>query len=142
MCKNGKESNSGSEHAATLASTKHARSKSAASASDQPQKQTKASTSVQTSIKPHTYKVIDIPFSPVERDVVQAQALRAVISTNSAFGLFEDPEMQELFHLFRTVTPSVLPSGKSVGGKLLNDAAQSVEQKLLKTLKGQYVGLV
>ena len=137
-----KESNSGLEHTATSASTKHARSKSAASTSDQPQKQTKASTSVQTSIKPHTYKVIDIPFSPVERDVVQAQALRAVISTNSAFRLFEDPKMQELFHLFRTAAPSVLPSGKSVRGKLLNDAAQSVEEKLLKTLKEQYVGLV
>ena len=70
-----KESNSGSEYAATLASTKHARSKSAASASDQPQKRTKALTPVQMSIKPHTYKLIDIPFSPVDRDVVQAQAL-------------------------------------------------------------------
>jgi hypothetical protein len=97
---------------------------------------------VQTSIKPHTYKLIDIPFSPSDWDVVQAQALRAVISTNSAFRLFEDPEMQELFHLFRTAAPSVLPSGKSVGGKLLNDAAQSVEEKLLKTLNGQYACLV
>ena len=102
----------------------------------------KALTPVQTSIKPHTYKLIDIPFSPAEWDVVQAQALQAVILTNSAFRLFEDPEMQELFRLFHTAAPSVLPSGKSVGGKLLNDAAQSVEQKLLKTLKGQYVGLV
>ena len=50
--------------------------------------------------------------------------------------------MQELFCLFQTVALSVLPSGRSVGGKLLNDAAQSVEEKLLKTLKGQYVGLV
>ena len=70
-----KESNSGSEHAATSASTKHDRSKSAASASDQPQKWTKASASVQTSIKPHTYKLIDISFSPLDRGVVQAQAL-------------------------------------------------------------------
>ena len=43
-----KDSNSGSEHTATSASTKHARSKSA---SDQPQKQTKALTPVQMSIK-------------------------------------------------------------------------------------------
>ena len=50
--------------------------------------------------------------------------------------------MQELFCLFRTAAPSVPPSGKSVRGKLLDDAAQSVEEKLLKTLKGQYVGLV
>jgi len=67
--------NSGSEHAATLASTKHAWSKSTASASDQPQKQIKAATPVQMSIKPHTYKLIDIPFSPADQDVVQAQAL-------------------------------------------------------------------
>jgi hypothetical protein len=70
-----KESNSGSEHAATSASTKHARSKSTASVSDQLQKWTKASTPVQMNIKPHTYKLIDIPFSPSDRDVVQAQAL-------------------------------------------------------------------
>jgi hypothetical protein len=50
--------------------------------------------------------------------------------------------MQEIFHHFQTAAPSVLLSGKSVGGEVLNDAAQSVEEKLLKTLKGQYVGLV
>ena len=41
-----------------------------------------------------------------------------------------------------TAAPSVLPSGKPVGGELLNDATQAVEHDLTKILKNKDVGLV
>ena len=122
-----------------LDTTKHARSSSTTDVSNQSQKWVKTS---QLSIRPYTYKLNDLPFSPTEQAVVQAQALQAVISTNSAFGLFEDPEMQELFRLMWTAAPSVLPSGKLVGGKLLNDTTHAVERDLTKILKNKDVGLV
>ena len=79
-------------------------------------KQIKASTPVQMSIKPHTYKLIDIPFSPADQDVVQAQALWAVISTNSVFRLFKDPEMQELFASFGQQHHQFCHLGSPLGG--------------------------
>ena len=93
---------------------KHARSSSTTDASNQLQKQVKTS---QPSIRPCTYKLNDLPFSPTKQAIVQAQNLWAVISTNSAFGFCEDPEMQELFCLMCIAAPSVLPSGKPLKEK-------------------------
>lgn len=100
--------------------TKYTRSSSMIDASDQSQKCVKSS---QLIIRPYMYKPNDLPFNPAEQALVQVQALCAVISTNSAISLFEDLEMWELFRLMQTAALSVLPSGKSVGGKLLNNAA-------------------
>ena len=49
--------------------------------------------------------------------------------------------MVKLFWMMRSAAPEILPSGKVVGGKLLNDAAAKVESKLDKVLNGKYVGL-
>ena len=82
-----------------------------------------------------------MPFSESEKDAIQAQCLRAVISANWLFQSFENPEVVKLFWMMRSATPEILPSGKVVDGKLLNDAAAEVESKLDKVLNGKYVGL-
>ena len=50
--------------------------------------------------------------------------------------------MLELLRLMQTAAPSIMPSGKSAGGLLLDNAARAVEQKLVSALKDQDVGLV
>jgi hypothetical protein len=84
---------------------------------------------------------IDMPFSLNETDAIQAQALRATISANLLFQAFEDPEVVKLFWMMRMAAPSVLPSAKVIGGRLLNDAAAVVEKKMDRLLKGKSVGL-
>ena len=44
----------------------------------------------QTSLVPHPFKGIDMPFNPNEAEAVRAQALHAVIPTNLSFRVFED----------------------------------------------------
>ncbi|KAJ7257399.1 ribonuclease H-like domain-containing protein [Mycena rebaudengoi] len=88
-----------------------------------------------------TYTGHDMPFSVSQASALQSQALRAIISTNSAFRLFEDPEMLALFGMMRSCAPDILPSGKVVGERLLNEAASIVEEKLVRILKNQVFGL-
>ncbi|KAJ6623316.1 ribonuclease H-like domain-containing protein [Mycena sp. CBHHK59/15] len=82
-----------------------------------------------------------MPYGTEEKDALQKQALRAIISSGSPFGLFEDPEMQILFGMIRTTAPGILPTGKVVGGRLLNGAAEDIELRLNKRLKNRNVGL-
>jgi len=81
-------------------------------------------------------------FSSSEIAAVQAQALRAAISANLSFRVYEDPEVIKLFWMMRTAAPNILPSAKAVGGRLLNDAAEIVELKMDKLLHRKSVGLV
>jgi hypothetical protein len=90
----------------------------------------------------HAYRGVDMPFSSSEIAAVQAQALRAAISANLSFRVYEDPEIIKLFWMMRTAAPNILPSAKAVGGRLLNDAAEIVELKMDKLLHGKSVGLV
>jgi hypothetical protein len=113
------------------------RSSSDVSVSEQPPKKLK-----QAIISPHVYKGLDIPFSAGQADVIKAQCLRALISTGTSFRFFEDPEVQELFKMLRTAAPAILPTGKSIGGKLLNDASREVEVELEKLLRGKMIGIV
>jgi hypothetical protein len=106
-----------------------ARSSSDVSLSEQPPKKIK-----QAVISPYVYKGLDIPFSAGQADVIKAQCLRALISTGTSFRFFEDPEVHELFRMLRTAAPAILPTGKSIGGKLLNDASERVEVELEKLL--------
>jgi hypothetical protein len=108
-----------------VAGSKHARSLSNATLSEQPQNKMK-----QAAISPHVFKGLDIPFNTAQTTAIQAQCLRAVISTNSSFSFFEDPEVVELLKMMRTAAPAILPSGKRIGGKLLNDASRVIEVEL------------
>jgi hypothetical protein len=82
-----------------------------------------------------------MPFSPSEKGAIQAQALRATVSANLPFRVFEDAKVIKLFWMMRMAAPSILPSAKVIGGRLLNDAAVVVEKKMDKILQGKNVGL-
>lgn len=83
----------------------------------------------------------DMPFSVSQASALQSQTLRAIISTNSAFRLFEDPEMLALFGMMGSCAPDILPSRKVVSECILNEAASIVEEKLVRVLKNQVFGL-
>ncbi|KAJ6579808.1 hypothetical protein B0H10DRAFT_1962796 [Mycena sp. CBHHK59/15] len=87
------------------------------------------------------YDLNELPFAADEADALQKQALPAVISTGSSFGLFEDPEMKILLGMLRTTAPDVIPTGKVVGGRLLDGAAEKIDLKISKQLKNRNVGL-
>ncbi|KAJ7175140.1 ribonuclease H-like domain-containing protein [Mycena crocata] len=123
------------EGKAAALSTKHARSASAANSKDAPAPKKFKQAMLQT------YTGHAMPFSASEAEAIQAQALRAIVSTNSAFGLFEHPEMLTLFGMMRSFAPDIIPSGKVVGGRLLDEAATTVDEKLSKLLAGQQLGL-
>ena len=114
-----------------------ARSSSDVSLSDRPPKKLK-----QAEISPYIYKGLDIPFSAGQTDVIKAQCLHALISTGTSFHFFEDPEVQELFKMMRTAAPAILPTGKSISGRLLNNASEKVEVELKKLLRGKIIGIV
>ena len=121
----------------STSSTKHGQSASTESSlQSQPKK------SKQTSIVSHTFKGIDMPFSSSEIVAVQAQALRAVISANLLFTVFESPKVEKLFWMMRTAAPGIMPSAKVVSGRLLNNADAVVEAKMDKILQSESVGLV
>ncbi|KAJ7814179.1 ribonuclease H-like domain-containing protein [Mycena leptocephala] len=114
---------------APTTSKKHARSASAAESNDDTaQKKFK-----QTMLT--TYTGLNMPFSSSESGAIQSQALRAIVSTNSSFGLFEDPEMLTLLGMLRSEAPAIIPSGKVIGGRLLDEAATTIQEKLSKVLK-------
>jgi hypothetical protein len=79
-------------------------------------------------------------YEPDERAAIEMQATRAIISTGSPFGLFEDVEMKKLFDMIRDGTGDIMPSRKVSGGKLLNTCAAAVENELKKVFVGQEMG--
>ena len=83
-----------------------------------------------------------MPFSSSEIAAVQAQALQAAISANLSFRVYEDPEVIKLFWMMQMMAFQILPSAKSIRGRLLNDAAGKVELKMDKLLHGKSIGLV
>ncbi|KAK7055666.1 ribonuclease H-like domain-containing protein [Favolaschia claudopus] len=84
---------------------------------------------------------IDQPFSTAEAAAFQAQVLRATVSAGLAFRVWENPEVQKLFSMCRTTAPQHLPSRKVVGGRLLDAAAELVDQQISIALQGREAGL-
>lgn len=82
-----------------------------------------------------------MPFSPSEADALQAQALRAVVSSGIAFRAFEDPEMKILFGMMRSTAPQIMPTGKVLSKRLLDAAAATIELQTQKILKKKNIGL-
>ncbi|KAJ7074602.1 ribonuclease H-like domain-containing protein [Mycena amicta] len=68
-------------------------------------------------------------YSLAEIGDIEKQALRAIVSSGAAFGLFENEEVKKLFDLIRPGTADVLPSRKVVADRLLKDAAKEVEDE-------------
>jgi hypothetical protein len=88
-----------------------------------------------------TYRWNDMPYAAPEIAAVQRQALRAIVSGGLPLGAFREPEMLVLFGMLRSTAPEIMPTGKVVGGRLLNDAAEEVELKTEKALKDKDAGL-
>ena len=44
--------------------------------------------------------------------------------------------------MMRTAAPAILPTGKSISGRLLNNASEKVEVELKKLLQGKMIGIV
>lgn len=96
----------------------------------------------QTTMSSHVFKGNNIPFSKPEVVAIQAQALRAVISANLPFQVFEDIEMLKLFEMMCCQAPAIMPSAKVVGGRLLDQASSLMESNLDVILRAAIVGLV
>lgn len=96
----------------------------------------------QTQINRYVFKGLDIPFSTGQAKALRAQCLRAIISTGAPFGFFEDPEVQLLFKMARTAAPAILPTRKTIGGGLLNEASKTIEDSLKSLLRGKMIGIV
>jgi hypothetical protein len=93
-------------------------------------------TLTQTELKVH--KGISIPFTDEQTGVVKKQFLWATISANLPFRWTEDPEVVNLFLLFRSAAFKAIPSRKTLAGSLLDDESSKVELQLRDTLKGRY----
>ncbi|KAJ6596559.1 ribonuclease H-like domain-containing protein [Mycena sp. CBHHK59/15] len=103
-----------------------------------PKKQQQATQSTLTAV---AYRRNDMPYGGAEAAAVQRQALRAIVSGGLPLGTFEDHEMQVLFGMLRSTAPAIMPTGKVVGGRLLNEAAAGVAVKITNELQGKFAGL-
>jgi hypothetical protein len=95
---------------------------------------------VMTQGKLTVYNAHNMPFNQHEISAIKAQSLRAAISANLPFRVFEDPEVRKMLEMFRKGAANVLPSGKVLSGRLLDDAATGVDKDLKMVLKGKYLG--
>jgi hypothetical protein len=80
-------------------------------------------------------------FSKEEIAEIQNQALRAIISANLPYGVFDDLEMIKLMEMLQACTMDVLPSRKVVGGQLLNDAVEKIDDEMKGLFDGKNIGL-
>ncbi|KAJ6619379.1 ribonuclease H-like domain-containing protein [Mycena sp. CBHHK59/15] len=88
-----------------------------------------------------TYRKNDMPYAASEVAAVRRQALRAIVSGGLPLGAFREPEMLILFGMLRSTAPEIMPTGKVVGGRLLNEAAEEVDAKTVRALNDQNTGL-
>jgi hypothetical protein len=82
-----------------------------------------------------------MPYSGEEKAALEAQALCAIVLSGAPFQLFEDLEMKILFGMMRTTAPEAIPSAKVIGGRLLDTAAEGVDEKVKKVMKARLLGL-
>ncbi|KAJ6625403.1 hypothetical protein B0H10DRAFT_1942654 [Mycena sp. CBHHK59/15] len=125
---------------------KHAHSPSPSNAPEPPpKKQQLPSQNMWQKIQSTLTKLVfcwnDMPFSKAKADTLQKQVLHAVVSSGVPLSTFEDPEMKILFSMLHTTAPDIIPTGKVLRGRLLNNATAEVEVKTEKVLKNQKIGL-
>ncbi|KAJ6624052.1 hypothetical protein B0H10DRAFT_1943534 [Mycena sp. CBHHK59/15] len=85
----------------------------------------------QTMLK--TYTGLDMLFSSSEAEAIQAQALCAITlqQSQNAYAARDDAKASD-----------IIPWRKVVGGRLLDEAASTVKERLLKILDGQALGAI
>ena len=101
----------------------------------------RAKQKIQTKLQVKTFKGINIPFTDDQKKAIQAQFLRACLSANWPFRSVNDPEVIALFTMFRSAAPDVIPSRNVLSGRLLNEAAQRVDDVLKTKLEGREIGI-
>ncbi|KAK6980553.1 DUF659 domain-containing protein [Favolaschia claudopus] len=79
--------------------------------------------------------------SELKAAMVQTQFLRATISANLPFRWVIDPEVIKLFLMFRSAAGEVIPDGKALSGRLLNEESLRVAGNVDKILQGRYVAI-
>jgi hypothetical protein len=82
------------------------------------------------------YNAFKMPFSASEKASIQVQALKAAISADLPFQVFEDIEVLKLFSMLCWEAPAIMPSRNVLAGSLLNEASAVVEMNLAKILHG------
>jgi hypothetical protein len=95
----------------------------------------------QSSLDGKVFKGINIPFSPKEKKAIHSQFLRASISANLPFQWVEDPEVIQLFYMFRAQAGEVIPSAKQVADRLLEEEHEQVESGVKEAVNGKDVVL-
>ncbi|KAF8903395.1 hypothetical protein CPB85DRAFT_1377091 [Mucidula mucida] len=93
----------------------------------------------QTHLK--VFKGINIPFSALEKAAVQAQFMRATISANLPFRWTDDPEVISLFLMMRATADEVIPERCLLSGKLLNMAANNIDQVIHESVHRKHVSI-
>ena len=85
---------------------------------------------------------MEADFTSEEKVAIQAQAEHAVISANLKFSVFKDPEVIKFCCMLRAKAYKILPSGKVVGGTLLKQCTDGVDDAMKKKLVGKWIGLL
>ncbi|KAK6991514.1 DUF659 domain-containing protein [Favolaschia claudopus] len=85
------------------------------------------------------FRGIEVPFSADHKHAIAQQTLRATQSANLPERWTEDPEVMKLFLMMRSKAMEVIPSRRELGGSLLRDAANEVDEKIAAQVKGQDV---
>jgi hypothetical protein len=88
--------------------------------------------------KLQVFRVIDIPFNNGQQEIVREQFLRATQSANLPERWVEDPEVLKLFLMFRGRALDVVPTRKELGGVLLQQASDRVDEKVAAFVRGKY----
>jgi hypothetical protein len=87
------------------------------------------------------YRAVDMPFGEAEAEELRLQATRAIISTNSAYDLWQDPEMQKFIGMLRGKAKDIVPTQKVASGRLLNVLARTADEKLKGLFYGKEIGI-
>ncbi|KAJ7793330.1 ribonuclease H-like domain-containing protein, partial [Mycena leptocephala] len=88
--------------------------------------------------KLQVFRGIDIPFNNGQQEIVREQFLRATQSANLPERWVEDPEVLKLFLMFRGRALDVIPTHKELGGVLLQQASDRVDEKVAAFVRGKY----
>ncbi|KAJ6540907.1 ribonuclease H-like domain-containing protein [Mycena sp. CBHHK59/15] len=110
-------------------SKKRARSHSPDGTEPAPKKQQQ----LQGTLTAMVFRRNDMPYGKDEKDAVQRQALRAIVSGGLPLGPLKTTKC--------STAPAIMPTGKVVGGKLLDAAAADVELETTKALKDKKAGM-
>ena len=84
-------------------------------------------------------RVQDLPPPPEDHSVFHRLLLRATLSANIAWPWVNNPEVQELFTFLDS--KAAMPTGHALSGKILEQAVQEAQGKMLRGLNASASGM-